>query len=225
MHNTKQFFNVLCILFSFCFISCINKKTQTTEFENAEINNTRINDTGKTEEIERNSEGNELQDNETDIFQGDYIFSSIEILECENKDSGKYTELDETAYIRMIKINKRYRQWEYKVETNCWFLENLLRNDVIEYPNITDDWNKFNYNERFDNRFYQYAAEGFDSGIYIDFFYTGTGIVLHYIKWDREYEEDSEKIDCYIYFDKKNAERYKVYTETAARKRTAKRYG
>jgi hypothetical protein len=211
MRNAKQFFNVVCIVFSFCFIGCINEKTQTAGFENAEINNTHINDTVKTEEIERNSEGNELQDNETDIFQGDYIFSSIEILECENKDSGKYTELDETAYIRIIRIIKG----RYNMESNCWFIENQLRDHVdvsqsrgmrgiIEYPDISSDLNKFNFNKRFDYRFYQFAAEGYDSGTYIDFFYTGTGIVLHYIKWDREYEEDSEKIDCYIYFDKEN---------------------
>jgi len=36
MRNKKQLINVAVILFSFCFISCINKKPQTAEFENAE---------------------------------------------------------------------------------------------------------------------------------------------------------------------------------------------
>jgi hypothetical protein len=39
MYDKRQFINVLCILFCFCFICCINKKTQTAELENAEQSN------------------------------------------------------------------------------------------------------------------------------------------------------------------------------------------
>ena len=67
MHNKKQFINAVCILFSLCFIGCINKKTQTAEFENTETNN--------TQDIELHTEINELQDDETDNFEGEYIFS------------------------------------------------------------------------------------------------------------------------------------------------------
>jgi len=52
MHNKKQFINAVCILFSLCFIGCINKKTQTVELEKAETNN--------AQEIELHSEGNEF---------------------------------------------------------------------------------------------------------------------------------------------------------------------
>ena len=67
MHNKRQFINAVCILFSLCFIGCINKKAQTAELEKAEASN--------AQKIELHSESNELQDDETDTFQGEYIFS------------------------------------------------------------------------------------------------------------------------------------------------------
>jgi len=90
----KKFINAVCILFSLCFIGCMNKKIQTAELENAEISNTQL--------IELHSESNELQDYETDNFEGEYVFSSFDSLEYKNIDDvGKYVDLDETTYIRM----------------------------------------------------------------------------------------------------------------------------
>jgi len=115
MHNKKQFINAVCILFSCCFIGCINKKTQTAVLEKAEVNN--------TQEIELHSESNELQDDETDNFQGEYIFSSYDSLEYKNIDDvGKYIDLDETIYIRMTRISKG----KYNVESNYWVIEDPL---------------------------------------------------------------------------------------------------
>jgi hypothetical protein len=134
MHNKKQLINVICILFCFCITGCKIKKTQTAEIER--------NDAGKTEEIENRSESNEFQDDETDNFGGEYIFSSIEILEYQNIDLEKYTELDETIYIKMIKISNG----KYNVETNCWLIEDRLQDmgGVIEYPDLRARWNEFN---------------------------------------------------------------------------------
>jgi hypothetical protein len=86
MYNKRQFINAVCILFSLCFISCINKKTQTSELEKAEINN--------TQEIELHSESNELQDDETDNLEGEYVFSSSKADE-------------ELTYIK-VSLNERY---------------------------------------------------------------------------------------------------------------------
>jgi hypothetical protein len=200
MCNKKLFINIVYILFCFCIIGCKFKQTQIAEIEK--------NDAGKTEKIESHSENNEFKDYETDNFGGEYIFSSVEILEYQNIDLEKYTELNETMYIKMIKISNG----KYNVETNCWLLEECRlggREGVIEYPQKYD-WNKFNFNERFDNRFYQSAADGPYSGIYIDFYYTGIGIVLNYIEWDHDNEKgyDKERIECYIYFNKKNENGY-----------------
>jgi len=194
MQNKRQFINAVCILFSFCFIGCINKKTQTAEFENTETNN--------AQEIELHSESNELQDDETDNFEGEYIFSSYDSLEYKNIDDvGKYIDLDETTYIRYKKISKG----KYNAETNYWLIEDGLRGRVIKYPY---EWlNEFNYDERFKDRFSQIAADGPYGGIYVDFFFTGTGIVLHCVEWNnRKIVDDpnEERIDFYLYFDKKN---------------------
>jgi hypothetical protein len=195
MHNKRQFINAVCILFSLCFIGCINKKTQTAEFENAEINN--------TQEIELHSENNELQEDETDTFQGEYFFSSYDSLEYKNIDDvGKYIELDETTYIRMTRKSKG----RYILESNYWVIsEYLMKAREIEYPN--EFFNRFNYNERFKDKFYQIAADGSHSGTYVDFFFTGTEIVLYCIEWDNRNKVDDpneEKVKYYMYFNKKN---------------------
>jgi hypothetical protein len=194
MHNKKQFINAVCILFSFCFIGCINKKTQAAELENAEVSN--------TQEIELHSESDELQDDETDTFQGEYIFSSYDSLKYKNIDDvGKYIELDETTYIKITRISKG----RYNAESNYWVIEDLLEGMDFEYPN--EFYNERNFNKRFKDRFAQIAADGPYSGIYIDFFYTGTGIVLHCIEWNNDKivdDPNEERIDFYLYFDKKN---------------------
>jgi hypothetical protein len=196
MHNKRQFINAVCILFSLCFIGCINKKTQTAELEKAEVSN--------TQEIELHSESNELQEDETDNFQGEYIFSSYDSLEYKNIDDvGKYVELDETTYIRMIRKSKGI----YVAESNYWFIEERVKGIVFKYPDELR--NQFNYDERFKDRFYQYTADGMHGGIYVDFFYTGTGIVLHCIEWNNRNEVDDpneERVKYYLYFNKKNNE-------------------
>jgi hypothetical protein len=194
MQNKKQFINILCILFSLCFIGCINKKTQTAEFENAETNN--------TQEIELYSESNELQDDETDNFQGEYIFSSFDSLEYKNiniDDVGKYIDLDETTYIKMIRISKG----RYIAESNYWLIEESLKGDVFEYPD--ERWNENNFNERFKDRFGQISADGMYHVKVVNFFYTGKGIVLYC--YERIYEAEKgfekEEIKYYLYFNKK----------------------
>jgi hypothetical protein len=194
MHNKKQFINAVCILFCLCFIGCINKKTQTVEFENTETNN--------TQEIELHSESNELQDDETDNFEGEYIFSSYDSLEYKNIDDvGKYIDLDETTYIKMIRISKG----RYNAETNYWLIEDVLKGTTIEYP---DEWgNQFNYDERFKDRFYQIAAESMHSATFVNFFFTGTEIVLYCVDWNKvDDPPNEEKIKYYLYFNKKNNE-------------------
>jgi hypothetical protein len=192
MHNKKKFINAVCILFSLCFIGCINKKTQTAEYENAETNN--------AQEIELHSEGNELQDDETDDFQGEYVFSSYDSLEYKNIDDiGKYVDLDETTYIRMIRISKG----RYILETNYWFIENPWIVKKFEYPN---EWyNEGNYNERFKDRFGQISADSMYYAKVVNFFYTETGIVLYCIERNHEGEKgyEEEKIEFYLYFNKK----------------------
>jgi hypothetical protein len=193
MRNKKLFFYIVCILFCFCYIGCKFKQTQTAVIEK--------NDTGEAKEIENHTEINEFQVKETDNFGGEYIFSSIEILEYENIDLEKYTNLDETIYIRMVRISKG----EYNVETNCWLLENV-RGRTIEYPNKF--FYEMNFDERFHNKFYQDAAAGMYSGHQTDFFYTGTGIVLYYHRFNHEDEKgyERENIEYYIFFNKKNVE-------------------
>jgi len=192
MQNKKQFINAVCILFSLCFIGCINKKTQTAELENTEINN--------AQEIELHSENNELQEDETDNFEGEYIFSSYDSLEYKNIDDvGKYVDLDETIYIRYKKTSKG----KYIPETNYWLIKDaLMKTGEIKYPE--EFYNERNYNERFKDRFYQIAADGPHGGLYVDFFFTGTGIVLHCIETAHENEKGYEKevIKYYLYFKK-----------------------
>jgi hypothetical protein len=194
MHNKRQFINAVCILFSLCFIGCINKKTQTAELENAETNN--------TQEIELHSEGNELQDDEIDTFQGEYFFSSYDSLEYKNIDDvGKYIDLDETIYIKMIRIS----EGRYTAESNYWLIEDGLKGMTIKYPN--EFYNEFNFNERFKDVFYQIAAESMHSGTYVNFYYTGTEIVLYCIEWDNRNKVDDpneERVSYYLYFNKKN---------------------
>jgi hypothetical protein len=195
MHNKKQFINAVCILFSLCFIGCVNKKTQTAEFENAETNN--------AQEIELHSEGNELQDDETDDFQGEYFFSSYDSLEYENIDDvGKYIDLDETIYIKMIRIG----EGRYIAESNYWLIKYGLEGRKIEYPN---EWYyEFNYDERFKDRFGQISADGMYHALVVNLFYTGIGIVLYCEERNHEYEKgyEKEEIKYYLYFNKKNNE-------------------
>jgi len=192
MHSKRQIINVACMLFIFCFISCTHKKTQTAGYENAEINN--------AQEIEQHSESNELQDNEADNFQGEYIFSSIDSLEYKNIDDvGKYIELDETTYIRYTRISKG----RYIAETNYWLIEDGLEGTVVKYPN--EFYIHYNDDKRFKDMFDQIPAESMHNGILVNFFYTGTGIALYCNKWyhmdEVGYEE--ERISYYMYFNKK----------------------
>jgi len=74
---------------------------------------------------------------------------------------------------------------------------------VFEYPN--EFYNKRNLNERFKDRFAQIAADGMYNATIVNFFYTGTGIVLYCNLRKHEGEEgyEEERIKYYLYFNKK----------------------
>jgi len=201
MKRTKQLINVVLIIFCVCFISCKDKKTNATESLIETVNSEHITDNVKTEETEQDASWN----NEPDNFQGVYVFSKTEVLEYKNIDISEYTDFDETfdetAYIRM----KRTGEGKYDLDTNVGFILVCYPdgiNDMIEYP--SERWNRFNSNKIFHDRFFQIAADGPTGGVYVDFFYTGTEIVLDYLKWDHKNEEgyEEERIGCYIYFSK-----------------------
>jgi len=103
----------------------------------------------------------------------------------------------------MIRISKG----RYIAESNYWLIRNGLEGRVFEYPN--ERLKKNNSNKRFKDRFGQIAADGSISGIYVDIFYTETGIVLYCIEWDNYKvvdDPEEEEIKFYLYFDKINEE-------------------
>jgi len=177
----QKLISFVLIIFCHCFISCIEKKNITEPLLGTE----------------RLKKQNASQNNEADNFQGLYVFSKTEVIENINIDISEYTDFDEKTYIKMTRTG----EGKYIMDTNFWLILSLYPDTVeIKYPN--GRWNEYNYNKKFDDRFFQIAADGSTGGVYMDFFYTGTEIVLYYISTENEGEEVKEQIECYIYFSK-----------------------